>query len=138
MRKLKNRYIVGGLLGALAGFGFAFLDDMELAAAQAHRSRTHKPAPSTWAVWAVLGAGSGSVLACLPRVLRFMARHPFLSLAALCLVGNKSLWDGVDGVEHRISTTGLGSSPSLQSAARSCYQSMPATADDIMGIGESQ
>ncbi len=137
MRKLKNRYFAGGILGALAGFLFAFLDDMEFAAAEAHRGKTHKPDPATWAVWTVIGGTVGVPLAFVPRVLRGAVRHPVLSLIALLFAGNKWLWDGIDGVEHRISTTSLGGSPSLQSCATTSFP-LPPAADDVMGIGESR
>ena len=121
MRKLKNRYFAGGILGALAGFLFAFLDDMEFAAAEAHRGKTHKPDPATWAVWTVIGGTVGVPLAFVPRVLRGAVRHPVLSLIALLFAGN----------------TSLGGSPSLQSCATTSFP-LPPAADDVMGIGESR
>lgn len=137
MRKLKNKYLAWSLLGALTGFLYAFLDDMEFAAAEAHRGKAYKPDPDTWAVWTVFGGAVGVPLALLPRALRGMKRHPVLTLAGFLLIGTRAVFDGVDGVERRLSTTSLGESPSLQPGTRPAYP-LPAAADDTMGIGESQ
>jgi hypothetical protein len=144
MRKLKNKYLAWGLLGALVGFLFALVNDVTFRDAEERRGkrgeRLYKPDPNIWFVWAVLGGVAGGVLSLVPLVVRSLRHHPVRTLVGLCLASYRpfrDIWSGIFQEERRYSTTSLGESPSLQPVARTAYP-LPAAADDTMGIGVSK
>lgn len=94
MRKLINRYTVGGALGSILAFLFALVSDAEFASAQAHRGRDYKPDPSTWVVWSAFGGVAGLFAALLEPAARLAARHPKL-MVLISLLGIKLALDRI-------------------------------------------
>jgi hypothetical protein len=119
MRRLKNKYVVGSLLGSVLAFLYELVTDGEIASDAEHHGQHYEPDRGVWLRRSLLGGVAGAFLAFLPSLARAAFRHPVRTLAGLFLISVRTVFKGVDAAERRLSTTSLGESPSLQPGARS-------------------
>lgn len=83
MRKVINRYTIGGTIGAILAFLYKLISDGELASERAHRGRSYSPSPSIWVAWSARGAVAGVLAALLPTLSRLGFRHPRIAAVFL-------------------------------------------------------